>query len=188
MANYIGLIIALITVAGTLLANFFQFKKDGNRISMIDATTSKLEPQVNYIRETSKESNDSIRGTLIPDVESIINELYRISGDLNGDLKGKVDSLAEDLNYRKRISAETAGGFSRDYIVNGIDEVYKENLHLKNIIENHKEKIRALEVEKEKSLEKIRNLESKTILLERRLRELQIRKDTKKDYSNELDF
>ena len=60
MTNYIGLIIALITVAGSILANFFQYRKDSNTIGTVKSDTSNMLPKVDTINENTKEINKYI--------------------------------------------------------------------------------------------------------------------------------
>ncbi len=152
----IAIVVSLVSVAGSLLANFFQFRKDGNRIADINATASKMEPQVSNIREFAKETNDCVQGTVKHGVQSISEQVK----DLNNDLQGKVNDLVEDLNYRKRIASESSGGYSRDYIVTGIDEVYKENLHLKELLRENEIHIHELEMERNINLSQISELKT----------------------------
>lgn len=95
----IAIVVSLVGVAGSLLANFFQFRKDGNRIADINATASK-------------------------------------------------------------IASESSGGYSRDYIVTGIDEVYKENLHLKELLRENEVRIHELEMERNINLSQISELKT----------------------------
>ena len=106
MTNYIGLkialiTVALITVAGSILANFFQYRKDSNTIGAVKSDTSNMLPKVDTINENTKEINKYI---------------------------------ADDVKFRQRLSSEYKGVTTRDTLISGIDEVYTNNSVLQEII------------------------------------------------------
>ena len=106
MTNYIGLkialiTVALITVAGSILANFFQYRKDSNTIGTVKSDTSNMLPKVDTINENTKEINKYI---------------------------------ADDVKFRQRLSSEYKGVTTRDTLISGIDEVYTNNSVLQEII------------------------------------------------------
>ena len=129
MTNYIGLIIALITVAGSILANFFQYRKDSNTIGTVKSDTSNMLPKVDTINENTKEINkyivDDVKGSL-QDIINIGNKIH----ENNVDIK----LIADDVKFRQRLSSEYKGVTTRDTIISGIDEVYTNNSVLQEII------------------------------------------------------
>lgn len=129
MTNYIGLIIALITVAGSILANFFQYRKDSNTIGTVKSDTSNMLPKVDTINENTKEINkyivDDVKGSL-QDIINIGNKIH----ENNVDIK----LIADDVKFRQRLSSEYKGVTTRDTLISGIDEVYTNNSVLQEII------------------------------------------------------
>lgn len=129
MTNYIGLIIALITVAGSILANFFQYRKDSNTIGTVKSDTSNMLPKVDTINENTKEINkyivDDVKGSL-QDIINIGNKIH----ENNADIK----LIADDVKFRQRLSSEYKGVTTRDTLISGIDEVYTNNSVLQEII------------------------------------------------------
>lgn len=125
MTNYIGLkialiTVALITVAGSILANFFQYRKDSNTIGMVKSDTSNMIPKVDTINENTKEINKYI----VDDVK----------GSLQDIIKEKDKSILELSRSIKSMKQEN-------------ELLNKENINLKS-------QIRKLEEEKEQTNEK----------------------------------
>ena len=129
MTNYIGLIIALITVAGSILANFFQYRKDSNTIGTVKSDTSNMLPKVDTINENTKEINKYIVDDVKVSLQDIINIGNKIHEN-NGDIK----LIADDVKFRQRLSSEYKGVTTRDTLISGIDEVYTNNSVLQEII------------------------------------------------------
>lgn len=129
MTNYIGLIIALITVAGSILANFFQYRKDSNTIGTVKSDTSNMLPKVDTINENTKEINKYI----VDDVKGSLQDIINIGNKIrenNVDIK----LIADDVKFRQRLSSEYKGVTTRDTLISGIDEVYTNNSVLQEII------------------------------------------------------
>lgn len=129
MTNYIGLIIALITVAGSILANFFQYRKDSNTIGTVKSDTSNMLPKVDTINENTKEINKYIVDDVKVSLQDIINIGNKIHEN-NVDIK----LIADDVKFRQRLSSEYKGVTTRDTLISGIDEVYTNNSVLQEII------------------------------------------------------
>lgn len=165
MANYIGLIIALLTVAGSILANFFQYKKDSNKIGEVKEHTSAIKPNVENIKELSKETNDYVTKAVSPDIKNILK-------NIDGDMKENLSMLAEDLKYRRRLEDSYRGNNSRDILVSGIDELYIDNANQKHEIEKLINLNRELAQSIERKNTRIKELERKNKSLEERIKEL----------------
>lgn len=176
MTNYIGLIIALITVAGSILANFFQYRKDSNTIGTVKSDTSNMLPKVDTINENTKEINkyivDDVKGSL-QDIINIGNKIH----ENNADIK----LIADDVKFRQRLSSEYKGVTTRDTLISGIDEVYTNNSVLQEII---KEKDKSI-LELSRSIKSMKQenelLNKENINLKSQIRKL----EEEKEHTNE---
>ena len=130
----IGLIIALIGVAGTLIAHFFQFKKDSNKISEVKSDTSNMLPKVDNIAEKTTDIRGYIADDIKPSLQTIVSR-QETNNATNLQVSSDIREVLEDVKYRKRLSAEYNGMFNRDIMISGIDEIYSTNAALKNKIE-----------------------------------------------------
>ena len=72
-ANYIGLIVALITVAGSIPANFFQYQKDSSTIGTVKSDTSNMVPKVDIINENTKNINKYVAEDIKSNLKDITN-------------------------------------------------------------------------------------------------------------------
>lgn len=120
----IAIIVALITVAGTILANFFLYKKDSNRIGEVKADTSEIKPEIRNIHNYSKETNDCITKDMRYDLLAVLENTKTIQ---SGEMNKNINLLAEDLKFRRRLEESYKGSNTRETIVAGIDELYLDN-------------------------------------------------------------
>lgn len=124
--NVIAIVIALIGVIGSILANFFQYKKDSNTIKDVKKDTTVILPKVDNIDSNTKE----IRKYIVDDIKNNLQSLKNLSQNIyknNDDIK----LIADDVKYRKRLNNEYKGTFTRDNLITGIDEIYKDNANLR---------------------------------------------------------
>lgn len=183
MTNYIGLIIALITVAGSILANFFQYRKDSNTIGTVKSDTSNMLPKVDTINENTKEINkyivDDVKGSL-QDIINIGNKIH----ENNVDIK----LIADDVKFRQRLSSEYKGVTTRDTLISGIDEVYTNNSVLQKII---KEKDKSI-LELSRSIKSMKQenelLNKENINLKSQIRKLEDEKEQTNEKEDDFEL
>jgi hypothetical protein len=128
----IAIVVALISVAGTLLGLLLQFKKDSNRIGEVKSDTSEIKPKVDNISVYTKETNDLLSRTIAPEVGKL------------GTLQTDVSAILEDVNYKKRVQAEYKGSLNRDAIVTGIETIYADNASFRDQVKEQGERIKKL--------------------------------------------
>lgn len=154
MANYIGIIIALITVTGSMLANYFEVKRDGNKIREVKEDTSNMQPKIDAINENTKDTNIYLTRTVDKKIDNLISQSYnaeKINGEIISDLK----YIAEEVKYKKRVEAEYMGQVSKEMLSSGIENLYKENALLTTMLKEYKEK--NIKLERENALLTERN-------------------------------
>lgn len=140
-----GIVIALISVIGVLIGHWFQFRKDGNRISEIKSDTAEIKPNVNDIKskgiETYKFLSENINTQIIAStgkIDKIIENNTASSSSLN--------ELVEELHFQQRIRSETSGHISKDYIIESVNEIYSDLAALQqenNILKNENTSLKA---------------------------------------------
>lgn len=188
MTNYIGLkialiTVALITVAGSILANFFQYRKDSNTIGTVKSDTSNMLPKVDTINENTKEINkyivDDVKGSL-QDIINIGNKIH----ENNVDIK----LIADDVKFRQRLSSEYKGVTTRDTLISGIDEVYTNNSVLQEII---KEKDKSI-LELSRSIKSMKQenelLNKENINLKSQIRKLEEEKEQTNEKEDDFEL
>lgn len=183
MTNYIGLIIALITVAGSILANFFQYRKDSNTIGTVKSDTSNMLPKVDTINENTKEINKYIVDDVKVSLQDIINIGNKIHEN-NADIK----LIADDVKFRQRLSSEYKGVTTRDTLISGIDEVYTNNSVLQEII---KEKDKSI-LELSRSIKSMKQenelLNKENINLKSQIRKLEEEKEQTNEKEDDFEL
>ena len=183
MTNYIGLIIALITVAGSILANFFQYRKDSNTIGTVKSDTSNMLPKVDTINENTKEINKYIVDDVKVSLQDIINIGNKIHEN-NVDIK----LIADDVKFRQRLSSEYKGVTTRDTLISGIDEVYTNNSVLQKII---KEKDKSI-LELSRSIKSMKQenelLNKENINLKSQIRKLEDEKEQTNEKEDDFEL
>ena len=183
MTNYIGLIIALITVAGSILANFFQYRKDSNTIGTVKSDTSNMLPKVDTINENTKEINKYILDDVKVSLQDIINIGNKIHEN-NADIK----LIADDVKFRQRLSSEYKGVTTRDTLISGIDEVYTNNSVLQEII---KEKDKSI-LELSRSIKSMKQenelLNKENINLKSQIRKLEEEKEQTNEKEDDFEL
>ena len=126
-----GVIVALIGVAGTILANFFQYKKDSSKISEVKEDTSAMTPQVMNIARDTRETNDIVKVNLSSKLDKAKYDINEVKGGIS-ELYKDTREILEDVRYRKRLNDEYKGTFSREIFILGIDDLYKKISYLEN--------------------------------------------------------
>ncbi len=160
MTNYIGLkialiTVALITVAGSILANFFQYRKDSNTIGTVKSDTSNMLPKVDTINENTKEINKYI---------------------------------ADDVKFRQRLSSEYKGVTTRDTLISGIDEVYTNNSVLQEIIKEKDKSILELSRSIKSMKQENELLNKENINLKSQIRKLEEEKEQTNEKEDDFEL
>ena len=167
IGSWVALIVAIIGVASGIWMQVIQFRKDAQRIDGVNKTsenikndTTKMKPKIDEIKNTTKETNDSVTKHIQPNINHLL-------ASVQGELKDKITLLSDDLKLRQRLESEYKGIRSRTMIEGGIKELYEENaiLTVKNrelneqvehlTLENEQYRTRNIQLE-----EKIQELES----------------------------
>lgn len=157
--NAIGVIVALIAVAGNLLVLYFQFKKDSNKIGEVKADTSGMKPQVSNIDENVKKVKDEVVEKLVPGIGNVEK-----SGDK---LLTDVGKLVTELEFQKRLKSELSGALATpEYLLEGINSIYEDNASLNRIVKEKERRIRELAREN-------RELSNRLEIAQNRIRELE---------------
>ncbi|WOO35749.1 hypothetical protein R2R35_18385 [Anaerocolumna sp. AGMB13020] len=134
--GYWALVVALISVAGTLVAHLISFRKDSNKIGSVKEDTSKMTPQVNNIDENTKKIRDQVIEQIIPSINQFKDSRIGIS------------ELVEDLRYQKRLKQETLPYVNNmDTFISGIKNVYDVNARLAFELKEEREKTQFLTLE-----------------------------------------
>ena len=133
-SEIIAIVVALFGVAGALLAQLYQFKKDSNTIGSVKSDTTGMVPVLNSIEKNTDKLRDKVIEQIAPELQQHHRDSQKMSDE--------VSLLVDELNYQKRIRAESSGQ-NRDVVVAEIDGVYRENAALKEqldeqIRENHR--------------------------------------------------
>lgn len=148
-AEWIALIVAIISVGGAIWAQIIQFKKDAqridgvNRISVeVKRDTEQMKPKIDAVQYRTGETNVHVIQRIEPGIDQILDSVQ-------GELKDNIAFLTEDLKFRQRLENEYKGVRTRTMIEGGIKELYDENAVL--TVKNHElqKKIEDLEAEKE---------------------------------------
>lgn len=157
--NAIGVIVALIAVAGNLLVLYFQFKKDSNKIGEVKADTSGMKPQVSNIDENVKKVKDEVVEKLVPGIGNVEK-----SGDK---LLTDVGKLVTELEFQKRLKSELSGALTTpEYLLEGINSIYEDNASLNRIVKEKERRIRELAREN-------KELSNRLVIAQNRIRELE---------------
>ncbi|SHN87979.1 hypothetical protein [Desulfitobacterium chlororespirans] len=115
--NTIALVVALISVAGSLIAHFFLFKKDSSTIKDVKVDTAEIRPIVKDTNEIIKKVSDNV----LP--MSRIVEESRIG----------IQNLVDELNFQRgQKSEQSKQVLDKDFFLNGIAVVYEQNARLEN--------------------------------------------------------
>lgn len=107
MEQWIGLIVALLTIAGTLIATFWQLKRDGKTIDGISSDTTQVKSDVQHIEKMSEQQSLDLR------------------------------NLVSDLEHRKRMEAQFPKSVSGQELMEaGSNRLLEENAVLKHEYED----------------------------------------------------
>ena len=142
-AEYIALTVAILSVAGTLLAQLFQFKKDSNTIGKVKEDTIEIKPNVLSIKKDTEKLSVQVGEQMIPSLNSL------------SESKDGVKELVEELRYQKRLKSETTPYVQNmDLFISGIQNVYETNAKLvselrEERLKNHTLLLKNTELEQE---------------------------------------
>lgn len=118
----VAIVVALIGVIGSVLVQWYQFKKDSNTIGEVKSDTGEMKPTVNAIDKNVNKITDNVVEKIVPTMDC----LNRFSEDSSSALK----ELVDNLHYQKRLMGETSFSIDRDYFMSGIEKLYEENARL----------------------------------------------------------
>lgn len=162
--SIIAIVVATIGVASGIWAQVIQFKKDGQRIESVNATSSSvkidtldMKPRILYIEKNVQEVRDEVLITMA-------NKYDQLDG---------ISSLVEEMNYQKRRKQEISVDLlTPDYFINGIHKLYEKNTDLTEHIKELLDEIQTL---------KLSNLQLQTTLtnLQQQLDAIEKAKDAK---------
>lgn len=125
IASVVAIVIALLSCAGGIWAQFLQFKKDAATIKDVKLDTTAIRPTVNNVDENVKKIRDEVVEKIVPDMSK---------------LKG-VDLLVDDYKYRERIRQEKSVNMcSKDILQGSIDLIFAENARLNQELTKEREK------------------------------------------------
>lgn len=146
MWDYTAILVAIVGVLGTLIATYFQLKKDTNKLLEVKSDTSHMSPQIDNINETTKDTNKYLTRT----IDKKIDDLMKSNDDISADgrkMSEEIQFMADELRYKKRIDSEYLGQVSKEMIQSGIETLYEENVRLTVNLKEYKEKNSALQRE-----------------------------------------
>jgi len=124
-----AIVVALISVTGSLILHFFSFRKDSNTIGKVKEDTATLLPEVKTIDENTKKIRDQV-------TEQVIPNLNQMTETKNG-----VTELVNELNYQKRLKQETSHyANNMDIFISGIKNIYEVNARLESELKEEKTK------------------------------------------------
>ena len=119
IAEWIAIVGSLIGVAGALVINYFQLRRDGKTIDGISSNTKKTYEVI---------------------FESITPLLSKIE-----ERNSKIDSIAAEVEYQKRLKSDFSTSASgKEVLIAGIQTVFEENARLNLQHKSDEEKIAAL--------------------------------------------
>ena len=117
--NSVAIVVALITVAGSLIAHWFLFKRDSGTIGAVKADTSEMKPVVADTNQIVKTIRDTTFKDMLPMIKTV------------EDAKNGVNALVDELNFQKRLRDMHSSQISnKDFLINGITEIYEQNVKL----------------------------------------------------------
>ena len=173
----IGIIIALITVAGTIFVNYINSKKDGNTIGLIKSDTSEIKPKIDSITEDSKELNNYI--------QKEFKSEWKLQEIRQQDISNNIKELYDEHKYRKRLEKQYGQTIVKDSLIVGIDKLYENNAVLSN--ENYliKKEYQSLKESYEYAQSEIEVLKKENLELKEYIDTLE-KSNKEKDYGIEL--
>ena len=126
----IAIVVAIIGLIGVIIGGIIQAvistknaKHQGDEISKsvneVKNDTTHLCPKTDNIDKNTEETNKVLTRDLMPNVKKV-NSIYDI-----------VDKINKEVEYQQRIKNDLSFSASgKDYFINGIDNLYKENARL----------------------------------------------------------
>lgn len=152
--EWVTIVGSLIGVAGALVINYFQLRRDGKTIDGISSNTSEIHPTVKNINNNTEKTNKAI-------FESITPLLSKIE-----ERNSKIDSIAAEVEYQKRLKSDFSTSASgKEVLIAGIQTVFEENARLNLQHKSDEEKIKALTSENRSLTRQVKRLraELKTV-------------------------
>lgn len=155
----IAIIVALISVAGTIYISNRQLKRDGETITKIRDKTEhiiydnaeNIKPKIDNIDERTKETNDYL-----------IKQFAVTHRDMLKDIetaKNNVEVISDEVKRQKAIREQYDKYINKDYLKSGIDKVYEENATLTSHIKELSIKNEELQYKAEILRSRNKNLE-----------------------------
>ena len=137
----IAVVVALIGVAGGIWMQIVQFKKDAQRIDSVRTVscevkndTTDMRPKVTRIENVTDNIDKRIGEKILPKIDK-----------LDG-----IDEVLKEIEFKKRIANEVLPSLGNpEYIVTGIQQVYKENARLNEENKNLNRNVYNLKAENE---------------------------------------
>lgn len=134
--EWVTIVGSLIGVAGAIVINYFQLRRDGKTIDGISSNTSEIRPTVKNINNNTEKTNKVI-------FESITPLLSKIE-----ERNSKIDSIAAEVEYQKRLKSDFSTSASgKEVLIAGIQTVFEENARLNLQHKSDEEKIATLLLE-----------------------------------------
>lgn len=133
IAEWIAIVGSLIGVAGALVINYFQLRRDGKTIDGISSNTEKTYEVI---------------------LKSITPLLSKIE-----ERNSKIDSIAAEVEYQKRLKSDFSTSASgKEVLIAGIQTVFEENARLNLQHKSDEEKIAALSSENRSLTRQVKRL------------------------------
>lgn len=124
IAQWVAIAVAGFGVLGTLIVTFIQLKRDGKTIDQINATSN----SINLATTITKEKAEKI-----PDISAAVNSIVARND--------KIDALAKEMEFQKRLKDEYSNGFNRDHLMAGMSAVFEDNASLHAQLRESKKQI-----------------------------------------------
>lgn len=117
VASVVAIVVALLSVAGAIAVQIYQFKKDSNTIGSVKADTNGMVPVIHNIEKNTEKARDEIVEKLVPNLTASEN------------MAAGVQELLDEQRYQKRVKSE-ATVHEEDILIAGVKRVYEENARL----------------------------------------------------------
>lgn len=123
-AQWVAIAVAGFGVLGTLIVTFIQLKRDGKTIDQINTTSN----SINLATTVTKEKAEKI-----PEISAAVNSIVARND--------KIDALAKEMEFQKRLKDEYSNGFNRDHLMAEMNAVFENNASLHAQLRESKKQI-----------------------------------------------
>jgi hypothetical protein len=124
-----GIAIALISVAGTVVALIFGVKKDTKAINNVDAAVGRASSAVGNVKSDTADTKPRVEH-IEKNVDSIKRDVDRNLNTLLSSAKS-VEEIKKETDFMRQLRAE-ASPVSRDHFIASIDKLIEENAFYKS--------------------------------------------------------